>query len=87
MLDWLDERQRRLLFAALNLLALLQPVPELRRVVGFRLWHRGLGLKLQAVAPAAPAACSFRCSSRPCWASSASSTARRCRCPCHTARS
>lgn len=51
-IDTLDEGQRWLLFAALNLLALLQPVPELRRVVGFLLCHCRLGLKLQAVAAA-----------------------------------
>ena len=51
-LDTLDEGQRWLLFAALNLLALLQPLPELRRVVGFLLCHCGLGLKLQTVAAA-----------------------------------
>ena len=51
-LDTLDEGQCWLLYAALNLLVLLQPVPELRRVVGFLLCHCRLGLKLQAVAAA-----------------------------------
>ena len=48
----LDEGQRWLLFAALNLVALLGPISPLRRVVAFLLCHCGLGLKLQVVCAA-----------------------------------
>lgn len=51
-LEALDEGQRWLLFAALNLVAQLSAVPLLRRLLAYLLCHCGLGLKVQLIAGA-----------------------------------
>lgn len=50
--DALDERQRWLLFAALNLVTRLAAVPLLLRLIAYLLCHCGLGLKAQVIASA-----------------------------------